>query len=95
MSQTFFEQLKKVAALSTAASGSGESKQSVGGSMRRPHTMPTIGLNVNKLTCAGNVALQLWDLGGQAGLRPLWEHYFSEVRTVAATLPPRPNTMHA
>jgi ADP-ribosylation factor related protein 1 len=37
-----------------------------------PKTRPTVGLNVGKLE-AGGVAVMLWDLGGGAGLRVIWD----------------------
>lgn len=37
-------------------------------------TIPTIGFNVETITVAG-VTLNVWDVGGQDKLRPLWRHY--------------------
>eukprot|EP00124_Ichthyophonus_hoferi_P005685 Ihof_evm2s900 gene=Ihof_evmTU2s900 len=36
---------------------------------------PTIGFNVECLNF-NNVRLNVWDLGGQSKIRPLWVHYF-------------------
>lgn len=36
---------------------------------------PTVGFNVETLTFK-NVKFNMWDVGGQARLRPLWRHYF-------------------
>eukprot|EP00124_Ichthyophonus_hoferi_P002734 Ihof_evm5s199 gene=Ihof_evmTU5s199 len=38
-------------------------------------TTPTLGFNVELLKFS-NVALNVWDIGGQDKLRPLWCHYF-------------------
>lgn len=37
-----------------------------------PKARPTVGLNVGRLETAG-AAVMLWDLGGAAGLRVIWE----------------------
>lgn len=37
-----------------------------------PSTRPTVGLNVGRLD-VGGCAVMLWDLGGAAGLRTIWE----------------------
>lgn len=42
---------------------------------------PTVGLNIGQIDY-GNVRLVLWDLGGQSGLRVLWDKYFSEAHAV-------------
>ena len=39
--------------------------------------LPTVGLNVARLDAFG-VQLLLWDLGGQAGLRSIWDKYFAD-----------------
>lgn len=36
---------------------------------------PTVGFNVETLSFK-NVKFNMWDVGGQARLRPLWRHYF-------------------
>lgn len=36
---------------------------------------PTVGFNVETLTFK-NLKFNMWDVGGQARLRPLWRHYF-------------------
>eukprot|EP01065_Artemidia_motanka_P018685 TRINITY_DN22020_c0_g1_i1.p1 TRINITY_DN22020_c0_g1~~TRINITY_DN22020_c0_g1_i1.p1 ORF type:complete len:234 (+),score=71.03 TRINITY_DN22020_c0_g1_i1:80-781(+) len=40
-------------------------------------TSPTLGFNMETLRYK-NVAFQVWDLGGQTTLRPLWRCYFTE-----------------
>lgn len=37
-----------------------------------PKARPTVGLNVGRLDAAG-AAVMLWDLGGAAGLRVIWD----------------------
>ena len=37
-------------------------------------TIPTIGFNVENLHIWG-LKLTVWDVGGQARIRPLWRHY--------------------
>lgn len=37
-----------------------------------PKARPTVGLNVGRLEAAG-AAVMLWDLGGAAGLRVIWD----------------------
>lgn len=38
-------------------------------------TIPTIGFNVSTVTYK-NLKLQMFDVGGQTRLRPLWRHYY-------------------
>ncbi|EFE30161.1 uncharacterized protein ARB_02950 [Trichophyton benhamiae CBS 112371] len=40
-------------------------------------TIPTVGFNVETVTYK-NVKFNVWDVGGQDKIRPLWRHYFSE-----------------
>ncbi|XP_014275835.1 ADP-ribosylation factor 6-like [Halyomorpha halys] len=48
--------------------------------LRRPGepmaTIPTVGFNVETLTFR-NVNFNVWDIGGQGKIRPLWRHYFT------------------
>lgn len=39
-------------------------------------TIPTVGFNVESVTYK-NVKFNVWDVGGQDKIRPLWRHYFS------------------
>eukprot|EP01114_Cavostelium_apophysatum_P009985 TRINITY_DN2334_c0_g1_i2.p1 TRINITY_DN2334_c0_g1~~TRINITY_DN2334_c0_g1_i2.p1 ORF type:complete len:188 (-),score=29.54 TRINITY_DN2334_c0_g1_i2:37-600(-) len=39
------------------------------------HTIPTIGFNVETVQFK-KVLLNIWDIGGQEKIRPLWRHYF-------------------
>jgi len=39
---------------------------------------PTVGLNIGRMEI-GRVKLIFWDLGGQTGLRGIWEKYYAEV----------------
>lgn len=39
--------------------------------------LPTVGLNVGKVE-AFNVQLVVWDLGGQPGLRSIWDKYYCD-----------------
>ncbi|KAI1727334.1 ADP-ribosylation factor family domain-containing protein [Ditylenchus destructor] len=41
----------------------------------------TVGLNLVKVDC-GRVILNLWDLGGEAGLRSLWKTYLEECHII-------------
>lgn len=54
--------------------------------------LPTVGLNVGRVE-AHNSLLVFWDLGGQAGLRPIWDKYYSDshglVFTVDSSQPER------
>lgn len=43
--------------------------------------LPTVGLNIGQVQ-VGNVKLIFWDLGGQVGLRSIWEKYFEEAHAV-------------
>mmetsp|Transcript_12044 Transcript_12044/g.16694 ORF Transcript_12044/g.16694 Transcript_12044/m.16694 type:complete len:185 (-) Transcript_12044:127-681(-) len=38
-------------------------------------TIPTIGFNVERIEHK-NLDLQVWDIGGQDKIRPLWKHYY-------------------
>ncbi|GAB5356424.1 hypothetical protein AAMO2058_000288600 [Amorphochlora amoebiformis] len=42
---------------------------------------PTVGLNIGKLEI-GNTKLLLWDLGGQEGLRVIWQNYYAESHAI-------------
>lgn len=48
-------------------------------------TIPTVGFNVETVTYK-NVKFNVWDVGGQDKIRPLWRHYFSGMYRS----PPRP-----
>lgn len=39
-------------------------------------TIPTVGFNVETVTYK-NIRFNVWDVGGQDKIRPLWRHYFS------------------
>lgn len=38
--------------------------------------IPTVGFNVESVTYK-NVKFNVWDVGGQDKIRPLWRHYYS------------------
>ncbi len=44
-------------------------------------TTPTVGFNLETLTYK-NITFQVWDLGGQTGLRPYWRCYFAKTDAV-------------
>ena len=54
--------------------------------------VPTVGLNVGRVE-AHHAQLLFWDLGGQAGLRTIWDKYYAEAHAllyvVDATRPSR------
>lgn len=43
-------------------------------------TIPTVGFNVESVTYK-NVKFNVWDVGGQDKIRPLWRHYYSGTAT--------------
>eukprot|EP00299_Pterocystis_sp_00344_P001018 c1067_g1_i1.p1 GENE.c1067_g1_i1~~c1067_g1_i1.p1 ORF type:complete len:185 (+),score=19.30 c1067_g1_i1:37-591(+) len=43
---------------------------------KQPSTVPTLGFNVQTVKFH-NIKLQVWDVGGQDSIRPLWRHYFT------------------
>ncbi|PKU69727.1 ADP-ribosylation factor-related protein 1 isoform X2 [Dendrobium catenatum] len=43
--------------------------------------VPTVGLNIGRVE-ASNAKLVFWDLGGQIGLRTIWEKYYEEAHAV-------------
>ena len=43
--------------------------------------VPTVGLNIAKLEACDS-KLIIWDLGGQKGLRSIWEKYYAEAHAV-------------
>jgi len=43
--------------------------------------IPTVGFNMRKVT-KGNVVMKLWDLGGQARFRSMWERYCRGVNAI-------------
>lgn len=42
---------------------------------------PTVGLNIGRMLVSG-AKLILWDVGGQRGLRSLWEKYYAEAHAL-------------
>ncbi|KAE8678298.1 Chromosome transmission fidelity 8-like protein isoform 1 [Hibiscus syriacus] len=54
--------------------------------------VPTVGLNIGRIEVS-NTKLVFWDLGGQPGLRSIWEKYYEEAHAVIfvidAACPPR------
>jgi hypothetical protein len=47
--------------------------------------IPTIGFNMRKVT-KGNVAIKLWDIGGQTRFRTMWERYCSGCNAIVCVL---------
>ncbi|XP_038686041.1 ADP-ribosylation factor-related protein 1-like [Tripterygium wilfordii] len=43
--------------------------------------VPTVGLNIGRIEASNN-KLVFWDLGGQPGLRSIWEKYYEEAHAV-------------
>ncbi|KAK3447226.1 ADP-ribosylation factor-related protein 1 [Eucalyptus grandis] len=43
--------------------------------------VPTVGLNIGRIEVS-NTKLVFWDLGGQPGLRSIWEKYYEEAHAV-------------
>eukprot|EP00268_Persea_americana_P002762 TRINITY_DN1084_c0_g1_i7.p1 TRINITY_DN1084_c0_g1~~TRINITY_DN1084_c0_g1_i7.p1 ORF type:complete len:127 (-),score=22.91 TRINITY_DN1084_c0_g1_i7:257-637(-) len=43
--------------------------------------VPTVGLNIGRVE-ASKTKLVFWDLGGQVGLRPIWEKYYEEAHGI-------------
>ena len=43
--------------------------------------LPTVGLNVGRLK-ALNADFMFWDLGGQSGLRSIWDKYYSDSHAI-------------
>lgn len=43
--------------------------------------VPTVGLNIGRIEVS-NAKLVLWDLGGQIGLRTIWEKYYEEAHAI-------------
>ncbi|KAF5743548.1 ADP-ribosylation factor-related protein 1 [Tripterygium wilfordii] len=43
--------------------------------------VPTVGLNIARIEVSNN-KLVFWDLGGQPGLRSIWEKYYEEAHAV-------------
>ncbi len=43
--------------------------------------LPTVGLNIARFE-VGGTPLVLWDLGGQAQLRSIWDKYFAEAHAL-------------
>merc|ERR1719478_1104423 len=42
-------------------------------------TIPTIGFNVETVQYK-NINFDVWDVGGQDKMRPLWKHYYKDAR---------------
>jgi len=48
----------------------------------RERISPTVGLNIGRVDVGSRERLILWDLGGQEGLRTIWEKYYSDANVV-------------
>ena len=48
-------------------------------------TIPTIGFNVETVTYK-NIKFQVWDLGGQTGIRPYWRCYYPNTQVCKHTI---------
>ena len=46
------------------------------------HTIPTIGFNVEGHSFPSDNRLLMWDAGGMQKLRPLWRHYYQDVKAI-------------
>jgi len=44
-------------------------------------TIPTVGFNVETVTYK-NTKFNVWDVGGQDKIRPLWRHYFQNTQGI-------------
>ena len=44
-------------------------------------TVPTIGFNVEKIKYK-KIEFNVWDIGGQDKIRPLWKHYYSGINAL-------------
>lgn len=44
-------------------------------------TVPTVGFNLETVTYK-NITFQVWDLGGQTGIRPYWRCYYSQTDAI-------------
>ncbi|KAE8698595.1 ADP-ribosylation factor 4 [Hibiscus syriacus] len=44
-------------------------------------TKPTIGFNVESIQYR-NICFDVWDIGGESKIRPLWKHYFLNVQAL-------------
>lgn len=44
--------------------------------------LPTVGLNVGKIDFSSSTKLIVWDLGGQTGLRNIWDKYYSDCHAI-------------
>ena len=47
--------------------------------------LPCAGLNIGRIE-AGGAAVVLWDLGGAAPLRSIWDKYFAEAHALMCVL---------
>ncbi|KAK6053719.1 ADP-ribosylation factor family protein [Cooperia oncophora] len=48
-------------------------------------TIPTVGFNVETVTYK-NVKFNVWDVGGQDKIRPLWRHYYTGTQALIFVL---------
>merc|ERR1712070_262047 len=44
-------------------------------------TIPPIGFNVETVDCK-NISFNVWDVGGQDKIRPLWRHYYQNTQGI-------------
>lgn len=55
-------------------------------------TIPTVGFNVETVTYK-NVKFNVWDVGGQDKIRPLWRHYYTGKEDIVSSYESRPVTI--
>lgn len=81
ISSWFFQQEMELTILGLQNAGKSTLVTVISGGDFSEDRKPTVGFNMRKVT-KGRVTLKLWDLGGQARFRTMWERYCRGVNAV-------------
>ncbi|EFJ25249.1 ARF-like GTPase [Selaginella moellendorffii] len=77
----FFKQEMELSVIGLQKAGKTSLVNSIATGSFSEDMIPTVGFNMRKVS-KGNVTIKLWDLGGQARFRSMWERYCRGVSAI-------------